>query len=157
MPTMLARLANSATYPASFGPPVSERFIKRGGLAIYKYRANAARASDSVDNRCWDEQVLPIYILLEEYKKAGLSAVQSLSVNLRGDFQVLAPSSCFSLVLASSFSQPPNVKPSRIVLDQVPADSPSPSTPKISGKRTLLTLHLLALQNPPSSLKKLHQ
>ncbi|MED6256198.1 hypothetical protein ATANTOWER_021698, partial [Ataeniobius toweri] len=52
-------------------------------------------------------QVLPIYILLEVYKKAGLSALQCLSISLCGYFLVLAPSSCVSFALASSFSQPP--------------------------------------------------
>ncbi|MEQ2175460.1 hypothetical protein GOODEAATRI_018168, partial [Goodea atripinnis] len=64
----------------------------------------------------------------------GLSALHCLSVSLCGDFLVLGPSSCVSLLLASSFSQPPakvkTAKPSRTDLDQVPADSPSPSTPK---------------------------
>ncbi|MEQ2249463.1 hypothetical protein ILYODFUR_029520 [Ilyodon furcidens] len=59
--------------------------------------------------------MLPIFIVLEVYKKAGLSALQCLSVSLCGDFLVLGPSSCESFVLASSSSQPqPKIKTSSL-------------------------------------------
>ncbi|MEQ2305189.1 hypothetical protein AMECASPLE_035122 [Ameca splendens] len=55
--------------------------------------SDAARASGTVRNWCREGPVLPINNHLEECKK--------------GDFQLLAPSSCDLLVLASSFTLPP--------------------------------------------------
>ncbi|MEQ2283070.1 hypothetical protein AMECASPLE_007318 [Ameca splendens] len=101
-------------------------------VTLEEMQKAAASVEESADYKTsfYGRKVLPIFFLLEVYKKAGLSALQCLSVNLH----VLAPSSCVSLLLASSFSQPLSkvnrAKPSRIDLDQVPADSPSPSTPK---------------------------
>ncbi|KAK5606117.1 hypothetical protein CRENBAI_026888, partial [Crenichthys baileyi] len=91
------------------------------------------------------------------YKKAGLSAIQCLSVSLCGDFLVLAPSSCDSFVLASNSSQPP----AKIKISSLQ------ELFWIKFQRTAQALRLQGSQasepcspstcNFTSSLKKLHQ
>ncbi|MED6268002.1 hypothetical protein CHARACLAT_017826 [Characodon lateralis] len=56
------------------------------------------------------------------------------TISLRGNFQVQAPCSCVFISAGfkpqSAPCQSQDIKPSRIVLDQVPVDSPSASIPK---------------------------